>query len=168
MIRRRHILARGRLAFLLGVSLAAWGGAAQAMDTERHADARHVPERNGNPAETRLTPYSGNLAACSSSEVISHFTSQFGAREAEYWQSGLSIVAVDRVSEIGFRTWGHDFIPRRYCSARVLLNNNRFAKVDYAIRDRLGLFMWGWDVDWCVIGLDRHKSYAPECRMARP
>ncbi|MGL4727470.1 MAG: hypothetical protein ACRCWO_01825 [Bosea sp. (in: a-proteobacteria)] len=162
---RPSLLCKLALALAAGLSLLTTPAVA---DTERHPNARNAPVRSSNPAETRIIPYAGNLPACSSADVISHVTSQFGWREWEYWNSNLTIAAVDRVGEIGYRTWGRDFIPRRYCSARVLLSNQRYAKVDYAVRDRLGLFMMGWDVSWCVTGLDRHKSYAPECRMARP
>jgi hypothetical protein len=168
MIRSLRFSSLCRLALIVAASLSWPAASALASEPERHPDARHTPVRSGNPAETRIIPYAGNLPACSSPEVISHVTSQFGWREWEYWSSGLTIAAVDRIGEIGYRTWGQDFIPRRYCSARVLLSNQRYAKVDYAVRDRLGLFMMGWDVTWCVTGLDRHKSFAPECRMARP
>ena len=32
----------------------------------------------------------------------------------------------------------------------------------------LGLFGMTWNVNWCVAGLDRELSYAPNCKMARP
>ncbi len=159
-------------ALVVALGLATLPGPAAATErlgaSERHPDGRGIPARSDLPAEGRIIPYASNLPGCADPAVISTVTSAFGWREWQYWNSALSIAAVDRVHEIGNRTWGYNFIPRRYCSARVLLSDNRFARVDYAVRDRQGLFMLTWDVDWCVTGLDRHKSYAPECRMARP
>lgn len=124
--------------------------------------------RNDDPAEQRIIAYSGQLPACHDGAVISEITREFARREAEYWNSALSIAAVDRVSESGLRPWGQDFIPRRFCSARIMLSDQRHTTVSYSVREGLGLIGWTWDVNWCVTGLDRHKAYAPECQMARP
>jgi hypothetical protein len=124
--------------------------------------------RNDDPAERRLIAYSANLPACHDGAVVSEITSEFARRESEFWNSSLAITAIDRVSEGGLRPWGRDFIPRRFCTARILLNNQKFATVSYSVREGLGLIGWTWDVNWCVTGIDRHKAYAPACLMARP
>ncbi len=49
-----------------------------------------------------------------------------------------------------------------------MLNNGVYHRVDYSVRENLGLFGRGWNVNWCVAGLDRELSYAPNCKMARP
>ena len=51
---------------------------------------------------------------------------------------------------------------------RIALNDGSLHRVDYSVRENLGLFGWTWNVNWCVSGLDRHRSYAPDCKMARP
>jgi hypothetical protein len=118
-------------------------------------------------AENRIIPMYGNLPGCEDPAVLGEITSWFNSREAKFW-GPLQAVAYDRIKPIGFRPWGDDFIPRRFCTGRMALNDGTWHRVDYSVRENLGLFGWGWNVNWCVSGLDRHRSYAPDCQMARP
>lgn len=118
-------------------------------------------------AENRIIPMNGNLPACEDPAVLSQITSWFDSRESKFW-GPLRTVTYDRIGQIGFRTNGADFIPRRYCTGRIALNDGSLHRVDYSIRENLGLFGLTWNVNWCVSGLDRHRSYAPDCQMARP
>lgn len=129
------------------------------------ASRRYVapPDR----AEERIIPMYGNLPACEDPAVLSSLTSWFDSRESKFW-GPLRALSYDRIGEIGFRPWGDDFIPRRFCTARLLLNNGVYHRVDYSVRENLGLFGLTWNVNWCVAGLDRQRSYAPNCQMARP
>lgn len=118
-------------------------------------------------AEERTFPMYGNLPGCDDPAVLSEVTSRFNSRESTFW-GPLQALSYDRVAQIGFRSWGDDFIPRRFCSGRMLLNDGKFHRVDYSVRENLGLFGLTWNVNWCVSGLDRQRSYAPDCKMARP
>ncbi|HEV2511267.1 MAG TPA: hypothetical protein VGV58_17025 [Bosea sp. (in: a-proteobacteria)] len=118
-------------------------------------------------AEERIIPMYGNLPACEDPAVIGEITSRFNSRESKFW-GPLQAVNFDRVQPIAWRPWGADFIPRRFCTARVLTNDGVLRRVDYSVRENLGLFGYTWNVNWCVSGLDRHRSYAPDCKMARP
>lgn len=118
-------------------------------------------------AEERIVPMYGNLPGCEDPAVLSRLSGSFDSRESTYW-GPLQALAYDHVVQIGFRPWGDDFIPRRFCTARVMLNNGVYHRVDYSVRENLGLFGRGWNVNWCVAGLDRELSYAPNCKMARP
>jgi hypothetical protein len=124
--------------------------------------------RNDDPAEQRIIAYNARLPGCADGGVIGEISGEFASRESTYWNTGLTIAGIDRIGELGFRPWGADFIPRRFCTARVMLSNQQFATVSYSVREGLGLIGWTWDVNWCVTGLDRHKTYSPECKMARP
>lgn len=118
-------------------------------------------------AEARIVPMYGNLPGCDDPAVLSELTSSFDSREATYW-GPLQALGYDRIAQLAFRPWGDDVIPRRFCTARVMLNNGLYHRVDYSVRENLGLFGMGWNVNWCVAGLDRELSYAPNCKMARP
>jgi hypothetical protein len=120
------------------------------------------------PAEQRVVPYTGNLPACNDPGVLGTITSRFSSKESEYWASGLQIASFDQIGEAGYRTNGPDFIPRRYCAARALLNDGRMHQVTYWIGENLGMIGIGYGVEWCVAGLDRNWAYAPNCRAARP
>jgi len=127
-----------------------------------------VQARPLTPAESRYSRYSGMLPACDDPGVLSRIQSRFWNREAEYWNSGLEILGYDRVREIGFRSNGADYIPRRYCMARAYLNDQTARDVSYSVGEDLGFIGWGYGVEWCVSGLDRNYAFAPNCKMARP
>jgi hypothetical protein len=120
------------------------------------------------PAEDRYIPYSGHLPACDDPAVFERIQSRFYARESEFWKSGLAIVGFDHAREIGFRSNGLDYIPRRYCVARALMNDTKLREVSYSVDEDLGIIGFGFEVEWCVSGLDRLNAFAPACKMARP
>lgn len=129
------------------------------------AGRRHV--HPADRSEARIIPMYGDLPACEDPAVIGELTSRFNSREAAFW-GPLQITTYDLIRETAFRPWGADFIPRRFCSGRVLLNDGIFRRVDYSVRENLGLFGMTWNLDWCVLGLDRQRTHAPGCQMARP
>lgn len=120
------------------------------------------------PAERRYSPFDSVLPACDDPAVFARIQSRFHDREAQFWDSGLEIAGFERVREIGYRTNGEDYIPRRYCSARAYLNNAKWHSVYYSINEDQGIIGFGFGVTWCVEGLDRNYAYAPHCKMVRP
>lgn len=120
------------------------------------------------PAERRYLPYDGVLPACDDAAPLERIQSRFRDRESEFWRTGLEIVAFDQVKEIGYRSNGLDYIPRRYCQARVYMNDEKLRSVSYSIDKDLGFIGIDFGVEWCTAGLDRLDAYAPNCKMARP
>ena len=127
-----------------------------------------VQARPYTPAEKREIPYSGALPSCQDPAVLTTIRNRFSQRERTYWRTGQEIESFARVREIGYRSNGPEFIPRRYCMARVSMANGRQRPVSYTIGEGLGMIGWGWGVEWCVHGLDYGLAFAPDCRMARP
>ena len=120
------------------------------------------------PAEERDQPYSGIVRACTDPSALGYIKGQFVSREAEYWHSGLSIVGFDDVREIGMRSNGLDYIPRRYCTARAIMSDNKVRPVTFSIDEASAGIGFGDNVVWCVTGLDREDAFAPACLEARP
>lgn len=123
------------------------------------------------PAEQWTVPYGDPLAgvpACEAPEVLSYIQQRFADNEASYWNSPLTISGIERVHAIGYRSWGLDFIPRRFCSGVALTSDGRKRQVDYSIIQEAGFAGYSWNVEWCVNGTDRGNAYAPACKMARP
>lgn len=133
--------------------------------TPGYTSTRQVPIEDR--AENRIIPMYGNLPACEDPAVLGEITSWFNSREQKFW-GPLQVVSYDHVRPIAFRPWGADFIPRRFCTGHVALNDGSWHRVDFSVREKLGLFGTGWNVNWCVAGLDHSRSYAPNCQMARP
>jgi hypothetical protein len=120
------------------------------------------------PAENRHSPYTGALPACDDPGVLGFVQDRFHQTQSEYWTSGLQIVGWDRVYEIGYRTTGLDYIPRRYCGAEALMNDQKTRAVSYWIGEGFGIIGTGWGVEWCVVGLDHNYADALNCKQARP
>ena len=120
------------------------------------------------PAEERDAPYSGIVPPCSDPASLSEIQSHFSEREASYWHSGLTIAQFEDTREIGFRSNGLDYIPRRYCQAHILMSDQKTRLVDYSIVEAGGSIGYDDGVVWCVVGLDRLDAFSPSCKMARP
>jgi len=152
----RPALERFGLAAALGVvlGLLAFGQAAEAA----------------NPFEMNFwlsgPRYDGRVADCQA--ALSTITSQFREKESTYWNSSLEITGFGQIRETAFRPWQSDNIPRRYCSADVMLNDGKPRTVHYSIIEDGGFASFGQGVEWCVTGLDRNWAYNPGCRAARP
>ena len=127
------------------------------------ADARPL-----NPAEQRDQPYSGLVKPCDDPMPLGYIQGAFAGREAEYWDSGLTIVGFEDVHEVGFRSNGLDYIPRRYCQARAIMSDNKARSVSYHITEAGGSIGFTDGVVWCVVGLDRNDAFAPACKEAQP
>ncbi len=122
------------------------------------------------PAEERIFPFDADIPGCQDPGVLEKVSDQFAEKEAKFWNSSLTIVAIDRIERTAWRPYGLDFIPRRFCTATATTSDGVRRKVDYSVRESLGIIGSTWGVEFCVHGLDRNLSYAyaTACRMARP
>ncbi len=110
--------------------------------------------------------YDGRVAACE--RALGTITNQFWEKESTFWNSNLRITAYGEIRETAFRPWQSDNIPRRYCSADVMLSDGKTHTVHYSIIEDGGFAGFGQGVEWCVTGLDRNWAYNPGCKAARP
>jgi hypothetical protein len=110
--------------------------------------------------------YDGRVANCEA--ALSTITSQFREKESTFWNSNLEITGFGQIHETAFRPWQSDNIPRRYCSAQVMLNDGKARTVHYSLIEDGGFSGVDQGVEWCVTGLDRNWAYNPGCRSARP
>jgi hypothetical protein len=110
--------------------------------------------------------YDGRVKACEA--ALGTITNQFWEKESTFWNSSLRITAYGQVHETAFRPWQSDNIPRRYCSADVMLSDGKMRQVHYSISEDGGFAGFGQGVEWCVTGLDRNWAFNPGCKAARP
>jgi hypothetical protein len=141
-------------AFGVLLGLLAFGGAAEAA----------------NPLELNFwlsgPRYDGNVAECE--RALGTITNQFWEKESQFWNSDLKITAYGQIRETAFRPWQSDNIPRRFCSAQVMISDGKQRTVHYSIIEDGGFAGYGQGVEWCVTGLDRNWAYNPGCKAARP
>lgn len=112
--------------------------------------------------------YSGKLPECDNGRALGIIRNRFQNKEHDFWNSKLGIVQFANVQETASRPWASDTIPRRFCSASALLSDGVWRPVHYLIGEDLGLIGATWDVEWCVVGVDRNWASNPACRMMRP
>jgi hypothetical protein len=110
--------------------------------------------------------YDGRVKVCEA--ALGTITSQFQEKESTFWNSKLRITAYGQIHETAFRPWQSDNIPRRYCSADVMLSDGKMHIVHYSIIEDGGFAGFGQGVEWCVTGLDRNWAYNPACKAAGP
>jgi len=112
--------------------------------------------------------YSGKVPACEDGWALSTIQHRFATKEGRFWNSNLTIVGFERISEKAYRPWAPDTIPRRFCSAIATISDGVRRPVHYLIGEDMGEIGAVWGVDWCVVGLDRNWANNPACAMARP
>jgi hypothetical protein len=110
--------------------------------------------------------YDGRVKECAA--ALGTITNQFWDKESTFWNSPLRITAYGAIRETAFRPWQSDNIPRRFCSAEVMLNDGQMHTVHYSIIEDGGFAGFGQGVEWCVTGVDRNWAYNPGCKAARP
>jgi hypothetical protein len=120
------------------------------------------------PAEKREFPYDSQLPACHDVAVLEKITSYFAEKETKFWDSSVRIVEYEKIHPLAWRPWGLDYIPRRFCTGNVVVSDGSRHRIDYSVREDLGIIGATWGVEWCVQGFDRNWAYQPACRMARP
>ena len=112
--------------------------------------------------------YDGVLPACDEPWALATIATRFGTKEHRFWNSSLQIVSFERIKQTAYRPWANDTIPRRFCSAVVLISDGVRRPIYYWIGEDTGLAGHIDGVEWCVVGLDRNWAYNPNCKMARP
>src|SRR5260370_36280708 len=102
-----------------------------------------------NPAELNFglfgPRYDGRVKECEAS--LGTITSQFEEKESKFWNSALQITAYGRGHETAFRPWQSDNIPRRYCTADVMLKYGKLRTVHYSIIEDGGFAGFGQGVE---------------------
>lgn len=118
--------------------------------------------------EERRVVDDGKLPVCFSPKVFDEISDAFESKEKTYWNSNLVLLSFAQPRELGYRPWGAQFIPRRFCAAETRVSDGTQRTVYYAIGQDIGTLGVKWGVEWCVNGLDRNFAFAPGCRMAQP
>ncbi len=113
-------------------------------------------------------PYDGRMPSCDDWMTLQEIAGRFHTAEAFTFNSPLQITGFAEIREYAFRPNGPDMIPRRFCMAKATFNDAKSRIVKYNIVERGGFMGFNRGVDWCVVGLDRYRAYAPACDADGP
>ncbi len=112
--------------------------------------------------------YDSNVPLCDDHGPLDKIVARFSTKEGRFWNSPLTIVGFEKIREIAWEPWASGTIPRRYCTASVLVSDGKRREINYSIIEDAGMIGADYGVEWCVAGLDRNWAYNPGCRAARP
>jgi hypothetical protein len=112
--------------------------------------------------------YDHYVPLCDERGPLDKIGENFSTKEGRFWNSSLKIVGFENIREIAWEPWASDTIPRRFCTASVLVSDGRRHAISYSIIEDGGMIGAAYGVEWCVAGLDRNWAYNPACRAARP
>jgi hypothetical protein len=112
--------------------------------------------------------YDSNVPLCDEHGPLDKIVARFATKEGRFWNSALTIVGFEKIREVAWEPWSSSTIPRRYCTAAVLVSDGKWRQISYSIIEDGGMISASYGVEWCVAGLDRDWAYNPGCRAARP
>jgi hypothetical protein len=112
--------------------------------------------------------YDNNVPLCEEHGPLDKIVARFGAKEGRFWNSALTIVGFEKIREVAWEPWPSATMPRRFCTASVLVSDGKRHQINYSIIEDGGWIGNNYGVEWCVVGLDRNWAYNPSCLMARP
>ena len=112
--------------------------------------------------------YDNKVPLCDEHGPLDKIMSRFVSKEYRFWNSDLEIVGFEKIHEVAWEPWSSGTIPRRFCTASVLVSDGKRRQINYSIIEDGGMLGFGYGVEWCVVGLDRNWAYNPACRWARP
>jgi len=112
--------------------------------------------------------YTRDLPNCEHHAALDRIIRDFRSKENRFWNSELQIVGFENIHEIDTMPWAAQSIPRRYCGGTAVVSNSTKHTIYYSIAEDDGMIGIDWDINFCVVGLDRNDAYGPQCRAAQP
>jgi hypothetical protein len=140
-------------------------GAAATGGSTTSAQAANWLEKNFWLTGPRYDHY---VPLCDERGPLDKIAQRFSTKEGRFWNSSLAIVGFENIREIAFEPWASETIPRRFCTAYVLVSDGKRRSISYSIIEDGGMIGATYGVEWCVAELDRNWAYNPSCRAARP
>src|SRR5262249_40188797 len=67
--------------------------------------------------------YSAKVPLCEERGPLKTIQSRFSTKEGKFWNSDLKIMGFEKIQEVSWQPWAPGTIPRRFCSATVLVSD---------------------------------------------
>lgn len=103
---------------------------------------------------------------CNSEKVIKKLVKRFNKTETIYWTDrGLVLSTIAKPHQHSENPFKDSPINRRYCHGDALFENGKKRRVHYLIEEGAGFASFGWNVEYCIHGLDPWKYHDGRCRV---
>src|SRR5882757_5744595 len=83
--------------------------------------------------------YSAKVPLCEERGPLKSIESRFSTKEGKFWNSDLKIIGFEKIQEVSWQPWAPGTIPRRFCSASVLVSDGRWRSMYYSITEDGGM-----------------------------
>lgn len=113
-------------------------------------------------------PNVGSLERIPACETMGpELAARFNEVEQTYWNGRHTIVAVEALHQSGVRPQRDDLIARRWCRGTAIFADGTRRGVTLELASNAGFVGLTYSLVYCIQGLDRHWTYAPNCRVLR-
>ena len=104
--------------------------------------------------------------SCKSEKVLKKLVKRFNKTEKTYWEKrGLVLSGIRQPHQHSVNPFPDSPINRRYCHGDAQFENGRTRRVHYLIEEGAGFAGFGWNVEYCIHGLDPWRYYDGACRV---
>jgi hypothetical protein len=115
------------------------------------------------------TAHASGGRSCEDSMVLWSINQKFRINDRNVLKMGLKIEDFYDIHEKPYTpNREYNLIPRRFCKAKVAMNDGNNRTIWYVIENGQGLAGISYYVDYCISGLDPWHIYGAFCRSVRP
>jgi hypothetical protein len=144
---------------------AAWGARAKALSFVVASALCASPAWSaGGAAKGNRAPAGYSGPRCNDPVVYARIAAEYPGR---HWASGFAAVGI-RGHATTRKYWPHGDMPRLFCEGIITPPSGAERPSYYPIYYAIIANGLTYELEWCVVGLDRAWPYDPRCRLARP
>lgn len=107
------------------------------------------------------------IPLCADPGLAGRVVNQFNDVERTYWNGQHTLVSLAGMFENGFHPARDDKVARRWCRGIALFADGAQRQIVLELSADTGFVGIGYGLAYCIQGLDRHWTYAPNCRVLR-
>ncbi len=107
----------------------------------------------------------GSFPSCDHPKVLGQIVERFNWAEENTWHRGFYLSDITRTRERVVQDGYKRLVPRRYCRGHAILTNGRHPTLFYLIEANAGFAGTGFNVEFCVNGLDPWRVHDGNCRV---
>lgn len=107
----------------------------------------------------------GHFPSCDDPKVLGQIVERFNWAEENTWHRGFYLEDITRTRERVVQDGHHRQVPRRYCRGHAKLTNGRHPTLMYLIEEGAGFAGTGFNVEFCINGLDPWRVHDGSCRV---